>query len=237
MRLAPLVAAALLVPALALAQEPPPPQNPVYPAVPVTSEAPPPQNPVYQAVPVQPAPPPALAMAPRRHQRSPWYIGFHLGTGDGHVSGQGDSFTLTEMNFDRDTTKLALGFKVGATLTPRLLLGLDVNVMSAQSSEGGANTMAQINNYDLMLTWFPQGEGFLVRGGVGVSALVWDLDALGRETYNGVNMLVGVGYAFWLGQGWNLTVNLDYSGQSYGSSDTQPETSSFWALYLGCDWY
>ncbi len=238
MRLSPLVAAALLAPTLSLAQSPPPPAgNPVYPAEVVQPSPPPPPPPAaYQAVPVQPAPPPPPSRQPG-NRRSPWYIGFHLGTGDGTVSGQGQSFTLKEMNLDRDTTKVAAGFKIGATLTPTLLLGFDLNLLSAQSSSGGADTMAQINNYDLVLTWFPQGEGLLFRGGVGFSSLVWDLDVLGRETYSGANVLLGVGYAFWLGQTFNLTLNLDYTGQSYGSSDNQPESSHFWAVYLGADWY
>ena len=35
---------------------------------------------------------------------------------------------------------------------------------------------------------------------------------------------------------FNLTVNLDYSGQSY-SGELAPDSSSFWGLGLGFDWY
>ncbi|WP_242361317.1 hypothetical protein [Anaeromyxobacter sp. SG17] len=173
-------------------------------------------------------------------QRDNWYIGFGVGMGDGSVSGQGDSLSFKELNYDRDPTRLALNFKVGWTVTPRLLLGLDITAARAQASGSGLTTSAQITNYDAVATFFPMERGFFVRGGLGLSALslAYDdgFDDV-TDTFGGTNILGGLGYAFWLGKQFNLTVNLDASKQFYGSSDTAPEGSQFWMLYAGFDWY
>lgn len=229
MKLSNLLLAAVLAPTLSLAQEPPPPAPPPAPPAAVA-----PANPVYPAVPVAA---PAPAYQHRGPRRDPWYIGFGIGTGSGDVSGQGSTFSFKEMNLDRSTTNIALNFKIGATLSPRLLLGFDVTAAAAMASEGGVSTSIQVTNYDAMVTFFPMETGFFVRGGVGLTNMVWDLDVLGSNSYKGGNVLVGVGYAWWIGQKFNLTANLDFSAQSYGSSTDAPESSKFWALWLGFDWY
>jgi hypothetical protein len=232
-----LLVAALLVPTLSLAQEAAPPAPPaLQPPPPAYQAAPVNQpGPVYPAQPVYPAPPPPAT--PRLHLRDSWYIGFGLGTGGGDVSGQSQTLTFKDMNAGRSPTNALLNFKVGATLTPKLLLGFDVTAIRSAATDNGYTTAVQVTNYDVMLTWFPYETGLFLRGGVGLSALSWELDTLGTSTYRGANLLVGVGYAFWIGQHFNLTANLDYSGQSYGSSTDAPERSKFWALWLGFDWY
>lgn len=185
-----------------------------------------------------PAPPqPATAPYAAAQQRDGWYIGFGVGIPDGSISGQGDSFSFKEINGDRDPTRLALNFKVGWTVNPRLLLGLDITAARAQASgDGLVDSAAQITNYNAVATFFPWERGFFVRGGLGLSALTLELDDE-SESYGGTNLLGGLGYAFWLGKQFNLTVNLDASKQFYGSSDLDPEGSQFWMLYAGFDWY
>ena len=82
---------------------------------------------------------------------------------------------------------------------------------------------------------------FFLRGGVGLATLRVDASGFGTSasaSVNGVNLTVGGGYAFWIGRTFNLTLNLDLSGQSYSSSDpTAPSKSNFTALWLGFDWY
>lgn len=180
---------------------------------------------------------PTLTLAQEPHQRDPWYIGFGLGTGSGNVSGQGDTLSFKDMNAGRDPTNVALNFKAGVTLTPKLLLGLDITAVRSAAAQDGIDTAIQITNYDAMVTWFPMETGLFVRGGAGLSAMVWELDTLGSSSIRGGNVLVGAGYAFWLGQKFNLTANLDYSVQAYGSSNDKPERSSMWALWVGFDWY
>ena len=196
-----------------------------------------------QEGPAPPQPSPSSGAAPvyaRTQQRDGWYIGFGVGLGDGGVSVQGESLSFKELNFDRDPTRIGLNFKLGWTVTPRLLLGLDITAARAQASGDGVTTAAQITNYDAVATFFPWERGLFVRGGLGLSALSLEVDGgslEGSDTYGGTNILGGIGYAFWLGQQFNLTLNLDASKQFYGSSATEPEGSSFWMLYAGFDWY
>ncbi len=215
------------------AQYPPPPQY-----------APPPQG-----APQYPPPPGANPM--REKERGSWYIGFSTGVAGGSIK---DGYG--EASFDKymrdwvgtSPTSVFGGFKIGATLSPKLLLGFDVTAASVQG-EGtnavlGPNTkiVAQINNYDVVATFFPMERGPFFRGGVGLSgfALLTDSPAgKSTNTYTGTNALAGVGYAFWLGRSFNLTVNLDFSAQKYGSSTdpVAPSSSTFWSAYAGFDWY
>lgn len=176
------------------------------------------------------------------HQRDSWYIGFGIGTGfdeawelNGHDVSFDDWFGSADQG-----PKLALNFKAGATLSPRTLLGFDLTALGQSGTLGGVDGHVQINNYFLMLTHFPREEGFFIRAGGGLSSLVIMVDGgyfSGDETVSGVGLLGGIGYAFWLGKSFNLTVNLDHSRQFYSSGAGEPDKSRFTILYLGFDWY
>jgi opacity protein-like surface antigen len=178
-------------------------------------------------------------------RRSPWYIGFGLGTGDGKLKFASGTYSFKEEHeyfwgTAVDPTNLSLNFKVGATLSPTLLVGFDITAVRSQYDSGSLSTGIQVNNYDAVATWFPQGQGFFLRGGVGLSVLTENVDTplfSTTSSVSGYNVIAGAGYAFWLGPTFNLTVNADYSFQSYGSSSMDPESSRFWALWLGFDWY
>jgi hypothetical protein len=188
----------------------------------------------------EPAPPPPDDSA-YGSRRSPWYIGFGIGGGNGNVSYTGGDYTFDEWHGGTNSpTNVFINFKIGATLAPGLLLGFDGSAVRSQLDEGGFVTALQINNYDAMLTWFPQEEGFFVRGGAGITRFVMEFDdglSSFDDSVSGYNVLVGGGYAFWLGQAFNLTVNADYSIQTYGSNDYDLESSNFFALWVGFDWY
>jgi hypothetical protein len=200
--------------------------------------------PVLAAAQYEP-PPPGYAPAPAQaggaygSRRAPWYIGFGLGTGDGNIGFKDQSYTFQEMH-GTSPTNVSLNFKIGATITPELLAGFDVTAIRSQADQGGFTTALQITNYDAMVTWFPQGEGLFLRGGVGFTKLLFeasdDVSSMSSD-FSGYNVLVGAGYAFWLSQSFNLTLNADYSAQRYGSSDTDPESSNFFHVWVGFDWY
>lgn len=189
---------------------------------------------------------PTMAKA-ETHQRDSWYIGFGIGGGtDASYKYKGKEYSFDDefKGYSEKSGILALNFKVGATLTPKTLLGFD---WTAVREEGKINVFGntvtsslQINNYFLMLTHFPWNEGFFLRGGGGLSNIVGEVKSgslTWSDTASGSGLLGGVGYAFWLGKSFNLTVNLDHSRQFYPSSTTRPESSQFTTLSLGFDWY
>lgn len=208
-----------------------------------------------QYEPVAPAPesPPSYST-----RRSPWYIGFGLGGGSSNVSAWGNTYSIEEFTqipwvdggwVPPSATNVSLNFKVGMTLSDKLLVGFDITGVSSLVSEGNMSTQVTIANYDAMATYFPMGEGLFLRGGAGLSRLTanWeDSFGSGSEVLSGFNALAGVGYAFWLGQSFNLTLNLDYSVQTFGSASypevvadffPKPESSNFMAFWVGFDWY
>jgi hypothetical protein len=222
--------AALLIalPLVAAAQSAPPPEAP--PAPPVALPPPPPV--------AQPAPPP---VAVRPSGRDTWYIGFGVGSGQGHATSDYGSGSFSEGM--SDSTTAFINFKVGATMSPKLLLGFDISALRTAGtintgSFGGFDAAIQVTNYDAMLTWFPMERGLSLRGGLGLSTLVVDTSGLGSDSVNGANLTLGAGYAFWLGKSFNLTLNLDFSAQNYNSSKAgAPSKSNYWAFWLGFDWY
>jgi hypothetical protein len=165
-----------------------------------------------------------------------------VGAGDGSVAGQGQRLNLSDLG---GGGRLGFNFKVGATLTPQLLLGFDLLSLSSFGSQvdqfgNGYDSTATILDTDVMLTFFPWERGFFVRGGVGPTFLTFDTRSPGFHdsvSYAGFNGDVGAGYAFWLGQRFNFTVNADFAAQTYGSSSTAPESSRFFLVWLGFDWY
>jgi hypothetical protein len=241
-----------LLPLLAAAQEaaqPPPPQAeppsaqqaPQYPPqyAPPPQYTPPPPQGQYQPQPAQAQPQPYRKPG---HQRDSWYIGFGIGGGDASVSWPDGTYSMKE-EFGTSPTKVTMNFKVGATLTPRLLLGADMAAFAASATYdtiyGEADQTLGISTVTGMVTFFPMETGLFLRGGLGLASFSEELKIPGA-TYSvdsrGVAYAAGVGYAFWLGRSFNLTANLDFSGQSYGGGDG-PDSTRFWALGLGFDWY
>jgi hypothetical protein len=222
-----LAALLLFLPLASLAQNAPPPEVPA--AQPAAMAAPAPQ----------PPPPPSPApYAPPFQRRDPWYIGFGIGGGSG--SGTDASGTTKFTDGLTDPTTVFINFKVGATMTPKLLLGLDISAVRTQGTALGVTLGIQTTNYDAMVTFFPMERGLFLRGGVGLSRITADVtNGVDRvaETNSGVNLTVGAGYAFWIGRTFNMTINLDLSAQKFNSGKLTVTSGSTAALWLGFDWY
>ena len=174
------------------------------------------------------------------HSRDSWYIGFGLGAGltAKYTIKDGPTRTFDD-DFSGATSKspqTALNFKVGATLSPKSLLGFDVTADGQTASSAGVDVQEQINNYFLMYTYFPYEEGLFLRLGGGLSGMV-SKTPVTTKIYRGFGVLGGIGYAFWLGKSFNLTLNADYSMQSYSGASGEPSQSQFAIVYLGFDWY
>jgi hypothetical protein len=215
------------------------------PAAPPATARLPAADPVQMPEPAPEAPPPP-ARAP--YTRDSWYLGAGFGTGLGASSGTGsDAGTLTTMGIG-SVTNLVFNLKGGMTLTPHLLVGLDVIKLRSSSATGDwQSALNVITNYDAMVTWFPWQRGLLLRGGLGYSVLDRNLTrypGYGLETYlsYGANLTAGAGYAFWLGETFNLSVVVDASAQHYFSTPATPFGSTITGtglltLWAGVDWY
>ena len=177
-----------------------------------------------------PAAPSQAGEAAGEPPRDSWYIGFGIGWGDGRVSDASGASSFGKLLRGYGPVNLAFNFKVGATLGPRMLLGLDVTAVRAAGSAGAAVEVVQ---YAAMLTFFPFERGLFVRGGAGLASLISEY-WLGRSSWTGFGLAAGLGYAFWLGGSFHLSLNADLSTQWYGGSG--PGRSELMSFYLGFDW-
>lgn len=259
------VALLAVLPALALAQEPAPPADAASPAAeppaatpgaqpqaaewgPPSEASPPPQAPPapqyappappYAPPPPPPAtpPPPPPATPPRppppAKQRGSWYIGFGLGSGDGTVAfADGTRAGLDEL-VTGSGDRFAFNFRVGGTLTPKLLLGFDGGFIAADGSD---DSSVQLNTYDVGVMFFPRERGLYLRGAFGRSVLMQSLPGLGDVSTGGFNVVGGLGYAFWLGRTFNLTLNVE--GHRHWFNGAGVDGATAWAGWLGFDWY
>jgi len=181
-------------------------------------------------------------------RRDTWYIGFGLGTGIGSGNYGGQRIDFRDLNAPLSATPVALQFEVGATLRPDLLLGFDLRVLRTFTSgtlvfaDGStvSDPAVQVTQGLAMITWFPRRYGLFVRGGAGLASYSEDArvnNFRSDGSITGLGLLGGVGYAFWLGRQFNLTVNLDLSAQAYGDEPNFPSSTRYADLYLGFSWY
>jgi len=205
--------AALLCPAAAWAQYPPP----------------------YRYVP----PPPPVA-APQGYLQNRFYLNFGLGYGDG--AADLGPYTVSLHDWLGSTAGAGgLGFHAegGMRMLPPLLLGLDLTGLTVSgAAQSGAGLNATLIDYDAVLTLFPLGDGPFLRAGAGLSTLASSVAApvgYTSVTRFGTNVLAGVGWAFRLSGSAHLTLGLDWSQQFFGAPDLRD--SSFWMGRVGFGWY
>jgi opacity protein-like surface antigen len=168
-----------------------------------------------------------------------WYIGFGLGSGDVSVSPEeGTGFDFSD---DKDSTQVTLQIGVGAIINPNLHIGFDISALRSQADGDGYSLARQINNYFGVLTVFPVELGFFLRGGGGISTYRIDveIDGIGSnsDTVSGFGLLGGLGYAFWLGESFNLCLNFDYSYQTFDDAEKFVGNTSFYNVYLSFYWF
>lgn len=174
-----------------------------------------------------------------RGDRDAWYLGFGIGTGSGSAGRHGGRASFRDLSVDRPRNGF-FNVRAGATLSDRLLLGGEFSGIAAVANEAGVDSTVSVSNLDLVATFFPTGRGLALRGGAGWSRFDRTLDGAGLhedQRRDGANLMAGVGYAWWLGRSFNLSLNLDVFQQWYGASDAFVESSRCAVAYLGFDWY
>jgi hypothetical protein len=184
-------------------------------------------------------------------QRSKWYIGFSVGPGFGQV-GVGDGDQVTHKKFlglskDRSVASPSMEFEVGGTINHQLLLGVHWGFGATGADKTESKPARTVSQSQLlaMLTFFPMldGQGLFLRTGLGFSSLE-DITSQTEEdeiklTYSGFGSCVGVGYAFWLGETFNLTVHSNVHFGLFDGDKSADEPTSGWYgnLMLGFMWY
>jgi hypothetical protein len=184
-----------------------------------------------------PPPPPPYSYEP---VRSPWYIGFGLGSGNGSYVFNGARVNYLDHHFGSSPFNGAFQFEMGATLTPNLLFGGELSGLTSWASSGGIDTTLTVGQLLAVGTWFPTGRGLFLRGGAGFASISSDVDdgftRVRSEAY-GVGVLGGAGYAWWLGRTFNLTLHGDVNLHAYNGGSDVPSSSATFTGYLGFRWY
>jgi hypothetical protein len=210
----------------------------------------------HDAPPPPPPPPPGSTPPPPPGRewsgrdawagRDSWYIGFGIGSGGGAYTVDG-----TRVNFRRhhdavtgglglDPFHVSFQLEAGATLTPRLLLGGELSALVSQADDLGVESTLTVSQLLAVVTYFPMERGLFFRGGAGLATIESELDdGFFRTTdrATGVGMVGGVGYAWWLGRRFNLTLHADLFAHRYGGSGDRPDHAEGVNAYLGFRWY
>ncbi len=189
----------------------------------------------------------AQSLTGKTHKRDTWYIGFGIGSGVGGYEVNGQEFDLDQVGQPvLDPSIFTFNFKAGATLSENLLVGADISGIRSQADGVERITGTPVSlgveliSLNVTATWFPQREGFFLRGGVGASTISANID-VGNNRYkdssDGLGILLGTGFAFWLGDAFNLSINADAHFHNYSGDTLQPNSGDFLNIYLGCDWF
>jgi len=187
---------------------------------------------------------PSILLA-ETHKRDSWYVGFGIGGGLNKYFYFPDETSHYDnwLSGTQQYPKITTNFKIGGTINPYLLFGLDVTTMDQEGNLSGTYTYysarISITNTFAMFTYFPYKEGFFLRAGGGFSILEATRSGFLGEAYMsmGYGGLAGIGYAFWFGKSFNISINMDHSRQFYTGNDAGYDRSQFTSIYLGFDWY
>jgi hypothetical protein len=159
------------------------------------------------------------AWAGHPQERKGFWIGFGAGYGSASASADCDG-----CGGDREGS--VTGFlKLGGTLNPHVLLGVETNVWV---KDEGDNTTLTLGAFTGTVTLYPQAEGgFFLKAGVGASYVSSEfregsLSASIDKT--GWAVLVGAGYDLRVGRNISLTPCINYHYGKPGDIDFEGET-------------
>lgn len=172
------------------------------------------------------------------HERQGLVLGFGIGGGSGQVSWSDGGFSEAS---DREG-----GFggnvRVGYAFSPELMLGFEgASWTRTFTNEGGLDFPDVDETWTLSastvaLTWFPNGGGFFLRGGIGggtteVKFTRGDLEVKGHDS--GFGGLLAFGYEWRLTRRFAMGPELTFGGMTLDDG----WKANFTNLTLGFNWY
>jgi hypothetical protein len=134
--------------------------------------------------------------------------GFWIGSAIGYGAA-GTRFDARD--FDGGAVSV-VNISTGWTITPQLLLGVDINSFAVTFTRPGVSQPAAVVDLTAGLTYYPRAtSGLFVKGGIGPSiandtSSPVTIDVSGT----GISGIVGAGYEFYLGRNFSLTTGLDF---------------------------
>ena len=170
------------------------------------------------------------------HARHGLILGFGVGGGSGQVSWSEDNVTTSsgrDGGFGGD-------IRVGYAFSPELALAFEgaswTRTFTSEHFSGSFDETWTLSVGTVALTWYPNGGGFYLRGGIGggnteVKFSQDNLEIKGHES--GFGGLVGVGYEWRLARRFALGPELTFGGMSLDHG----WKANFTNLTLGFNWY
>lgn len=186
-----------------------------------------------------------------RRFRNRYYAGLELRGAWGNTPNSQQTNTLGALT-ELSTSSAVLD--AGITLSPEFLLGLRFSGLNQTESNSLRSFDESFSDIYLVATYFPVGKGRFWRFGLGsVFYDYWDWGANYpyhvddgkhlisesptnyKDDYSktGIAGLVGLGYAFWIGNHWNVTLSADLNNYFF----TNENSSHIFSFNIGTYWY
>jgi hypothetical protein len=162
-------------------------------------------------------------------KRDDWYIGFGI-------------YPVGKMTFNGESpkpdSKSGFNFGAGATYSKNVLIGGEISSFSQTYGDEDASATVSTTGIGPTITYFPQETGFFVKGGLYSTKITLDFEVFGLElstSASGYGAGIGSGYAWWLGETFNLVASLEYQTHKYKGD--LADKANFWMGGLGFQWY
>ena len=185
------------------------------------------------------------------HYRNRFYAGIEIRGAWGNTPNSERRNTLGSLT-SLSTTSVV--YEAGVTLNPTLLLGIRIGNLYQDTTQREQFIEENFVDTYLLASYFPDGKGRFVRFGIGGifynysnwysgyldhsddgKHLITEPPPDYRDNFSkaGIAGLVGLGYAYWVGKHWNITMSADLSNYFL----TNENTSHVLSFNIGTYWY
>lgn len=181
---------------------------------------------------------PALALDLGGHDRDGTVIGLNFGCGWNNLKFEAPDGSKSETGTD---TAFTGGLSIGWARNDNLIGSLGIYGWKQSLYQG--ITPVSVSNFNFLaeVAWFPRGEGFWLKGGIGGGTLdVYAVFPLSTVNFQqgGWAYTAGAGYEFRVSDGLALGLAYDYRTISVGESDAwKSTTASTHALVFNMRFY